>query len=145
MSGSLTAVQRQYIVTLTFTNRMKETGKTNNVFHTLYVTFEKFVAIIHKDLLPSSLHTRRSEHYCLNSNFSVQLNTCWHSSLFSLLFENSPLPLFNPLKESREETRKRETSIECWRGHNLPPLHTLFTVFLPAAIPSSLNGVIKNK
>lgn len=87
-----------------WTHRIQETGKTNNIFYILCVIFGTSVSKIYKDRLSSSLHTQRSEivHYCLNSHFSVQLNTCWHSSLFSLLFENSPLPLFNPLKESRE-------------------------------------------
>ncbi len=95
----------------------------------------------------TSLHphpTLRNEivQCCLNYHFSVQLNSCWRSSLLS---ENSPLPPFNPLRGSGERERDRETSTECWQGHNLPSLHTLFTVSLPAAIPSFLNGAIKNK
>lgn len=127
--------------------RTHETGKNNEIFCISCVIPAKSVSTIHKDQLPSSPHTHRSEivQCCLNYHFSVQLNSCWRSSLHSLLSENSPLPPFNPLRGGREREWERETSIECWQGHNLPSLHTLFTVSLPAAIPSFLNGAIKNK
>lgn len=94
------------------------------------------VSTSHKERLPSWLCTHRSEiaPRCLNSHFSVQPNSCWRSSLLS---ENSPLPLFNPLGGERK--RVRETNIQCWQGHNLPSLHTLFTVSFPAAVPRSLS------
>lgn len=65
----------------------------------------------------------------------------------SVCFLKTPLFLFLILwgEAERGREKERETSIECWQGHNLPSLHTLFTVSLPAAIPSSLNGAIKNK
>lgn len=87
----------------------------------------------------SSQHARRSEivQLRLNNNFSVQPNSCWHSSLCSLLSENFFLPLFLILRGKAgkwERGKEGEASIECWQGHNLPSLHTLFTVLLSAAI-----------
>lgn len=146
-TGSLTELET-CTLTHTWTHRTQETGKTNDIFCISCIIPAMSVSTIHKDQLPSTPHTHRNEivQCSLNNHFSVQLNSCWRSSLLSLLSENSRLPLFNPLRGSRREgERKRETSIECWQGHNLPSLHTLFTVSLPAAIPSSLNGAIKNK
>lgn len=94
----------------TRTHKTQETGRTNDVFCTSCIISAMSVSTIHKDLLPFSPHTHRSEiaQCCLNNHFSVQLNSCWRSSLLSLLSENSPLPLFNPLRGSREREREGE-------------------------------------
>lgn len=135
---------------LTYTRSSMTTQNYRETKHLLCISLvisAISVSPICKYQLPSSLHSHRSEivQSHLNDNFSVQLNSCWRSSLLGLPSENSTFPFLNPLRGSRERERRRETKIQCWQGHNLPSLHTLFTVSLPAAIPSSLNRAIKNK
>lgn len=76
------------------------------VFHASFRAFAN--TTIQKRRLASSLHRSEMAQCCLNNNFSVQLNSCWRSSLPLLLPENSPLPLFNPLMRRRERGRESE-------------------------------------
>lgn len=46
----------------------------------------------------------------------------------TVCFLKTPLFLFLILWGEAEREKEGETSIECWQGHNLPSLHTLFTV-----------------
>lgn len=110
-TGSLTETQI-YTLTCMFAHgctEFKRLAKLTTYFIFYASFFARSVSTIHKDQLPSSLHIHRSEivQCCLNNHFSVQLNSCWRSSLLSLLSENSPLPLFNPLRGSRERGWER--------------------------------------